>query len=322
MFHTSLCRLLGIRYPIIQGALGGHTRPISDAKLVSAVSDAGGLGILSTWNLSDKAILKEIERVRKLTDRPFGVNIAAIHSSYDFTKRAKLLARAGVKIVTTGRGDPDIPAISLLKDHGIIVLPVVGSVDQAINMEKKGADAVIASGCEGGGHVGAVSTLTLVPQVVDAVDIPVIAAGGIGDARGFVAALSLGACGIQMGTRFILSKESIAPFELKQKLLKASSEDTIVTTMRTGWPTRVLRSNFTSEWEELKKRGASKEELKRFRSVMLKRIKEDIEEDTIGAGQVCGMLNELKSSKEIIEEIIEGAISIVSKLQELRSGGI
>jgi len=319
MFHTALCKLLGIEYPIIQGALGGSTRPISDANLVSAVSNAGGLGVLATWNQSDTQIIKGIEKVRKLTDRPFGVNVAATHSSYDFSRRAKLLAEAGVRIVTTGRGDPNIPAISLLKEQGITVIPVVGSVRHAINVERKGADAVVASGLEGGGHVGQITTFALVPQVVDAVKIPVVAAGGIGDARGFVAALALGACGVQMGTRFVVTRESIAPLELKEKILQASADDTVVTTMRTGWPTRTLKSRFTEEWERLKKMGASQEELREFRRKMLKRVRENVEEDTIGAGQVCGILGELMSAKDVIMQVIEGASKIVSELESVKS---
>jgi enoyl-[acyl-carrier protein] reductase II len=314
MLQTSLCKLLGIKYPIIQGALGGTTRPISDTTLVAAVSNAGGLGILATWNLPDRLILKEIDRVRHLTDRPFGVNIAATHSSYDFSKKAGLMAKEGIRIVTTGRGDPKIPAVSMLKEQGIKVLPVVANVKQAISLENKGADAIIASGLEAGGHVGNITTFTLVPQVVDSVKVPVVAAGGIGDARGFLAALVLGASGVQMGTRFIATHESIAPLDLKKRILQASAEDTVVTTMRTGWPTRTLTSPFTEKWEELIKSGTSIEETKDFRREVLKRTRENIEEDTIGAGQVCGLLHEIKSVKEVIEDIIKGASMIYSNL--------
>lgn len=320
MFQTSLCKLLGIKYPIIQGALGGTTRPISDPTLVAAVSNAGGLGILATWNLPDRLILKEIDGVRHLTDRPFGVNIAAAHSSFDFSKKAGLLAKEGIQIVTTGRGDPKIPAVSILKDHGIKVLPVVASVKQAISLENKGADAIIASGLEAGGHVGNITTFTLVPQVVDSVKVPVVAAGGIGDARGFLAALVLGASGIQMGTRFIATHESIAPLDIKKRILYASSEDTVVTTMRTGWPTRTLRTAFTEKWEELVKSGASVDEIKDFRRKVLKQTRGNIKEDTVGAGQVCGVLHELKSVKEVIEGIIEEACIICSNLGRIESG--
>jgi enoyl-[acyl-carrier protein] reductase II len=317
MFYTSLCKLLGIRYPIIQGALGGASRPVSDSTLIASVSSAGGLGILSTWNQPDTYILREIDKVRNLTDKPFGVNVAATHSLYDFSRKARLIANAGVRIVTTGRGDPNIPAISILKEHGIIVIPVVGTVRQAVSVETKGADAVVASGCEGGGHVGGITTMALVPQIVDAVKIPVVAAGGIGDARGFVSALALGASGVQMGTRFVATKETILPSELKEKILLASAEDAVVTTMRTGWPTRVLRSRFTEKWDELKKEGASPRELRDFRRMVIKRIKEDIGEDTIGAGQVCGLLHDLKGAAEVIEEIVDGARQIISSLAKM-----
>jgi len=319
MFRTRLCELLGIQYPIIQGALGGHTRPISDATLVAVVSNAGGLGVLATWNLSDREILKETDRVRKLTDKPFGVNVAARSSSFSFDKKAKLLAKAGVRIVTTGRGDPKIPAISILKEHGIKVLPVVANVKQAVSLETKGADAIIASGLEAGGHVGSVTTFTLIPQVVDSTKIPVVAAGGIGDGRGFVAALALGASGVQIGTRFIATHESIAPFDLKKRILEASAEDTVVTTMRTGWPTRILRTTFTEKWEELEKRGASPEHLKKFRSEIMKRTRKNIEEDTVGAGQVCGLFHKLNSAKEVIEDIIREASMICSHLERIGS---
>jgi len=319
MFSTSLTKLLGIRYPIMQGALGGIAMPVCDATLVSCVSNAGGLGILATWNQSDRQILKEIDSARRLTDKPFAVNVAATRSSYDFSKKVKVLAEAGVRIVTTGRGDPNIPAIAILKDHGIKVIPVIATVRQALSVEKKGADAVVASGCEAGGHVGMITTLTLTPQVLDAVQIPVIAAGGIGDARGFVAVLSLGACGVQMGTRFLLTQESLLPLPLKEKLLKAAAGDTVVTTMRTGWPTRVLKDRFCEEWNELNRRGASPSELRAFRRMVRKIARENIEEGTTGAGQVCGMLHDLKSAKAVIEEIIEDACGIISGLERVKS---
>jgi enoyl-[acyl-carrier protein] reductase II len=320
MFQTRLCELLAIEYPIIQGALGGHTRPISDSTLISAVSMAGGLGVLATWNLSDREILKEIDRVRQQTDKPFGVNVAARSSSFSFEKKAKLLAKAGVSIVTTGRGDPKIPAIAILKEHGIKVLPVVANVKQAVSLEAKGADAIIASGLEAGGHVGNVTTFTLIPQVVDSVKIPVIAAGGIGDGRGFIAALALGASGVQIGTRFIVTHESVAPLALKKRILQASAEDTVITTMRTGWPTRILRTAFTEKWEELEKGGVSPEQLRKFRVEIMERTKKNIEEDSVGAGQVCGLLHKLKSAKEVIEGIIEDSSMICSHLQKIELG--
>lgn len=317
MFQTSLCKLLGIKYPIIQGALGGANRPVSDSALIANVSNAGGLGILSTWNLSSTYILNEINKVRKLTDKPFGVNVAASHSSYDFSKKAKLIANAGVKIVTTGRGDPNIPAISILKEYEIIVMPVVGTVRQAVSVEKKGADAVVASGCEAGGHVGDITTMALIPQVVDAVKIPVVAAGGIGDSRGFLAALALGASGVQMGTRFVITNETVLPSVLKAKILQAVADDTVITTMRTGWPTRVLRSRFTDEWEKLKKKEASPKELRNFRRRVYKSVKQNIEEDTIGTGQVCGLFHDIKGASEVINEMVDGAYKLVFSLAEM-----
>lgn len=319
MFETPLCELLAIKYPIIQGALGGHTRPISDSTLVAAVSNAGGLGVLATWNLTDREILKETDRVRKLTDKPFGVNVAARSSSFSFEEKAKLLVKAGVRIVTTGRGDPKIPAISILKGHGIKVLPVVANVKQAVSLEIKGADAIIASGLEGGGHVGNVTTFTLIPQIVDSIKIPVVAAGGIGDGRGFIAALALGASGVQIGTRFIVTHESVSDLDLKKRILQASAEDTVVTTMRTGWPTRILRTTFTEKWKELEKSGASPERLRKFRVEIMKRTRKNVEEDSVGAGQVCGLLHKVESVKEVIDDIIKEASIICSNLQRIES---
>jgi enoyl-[acyl-carrier protein] reductase II len=288
--------------------------------LVAEVSKAGGLGVLATWNLTDREILKEIDKVHKLTEKPFGVNVAARSSSFQFERKAKLLAKAGVRIVTTGRGDPNIPAISILKEHGIKVLPVVANVKQAVRLEAKGADAIIASGLEAGGHVGNITTFTLIPQVVDSVKIPVVGAGGIGDGRGFVAALALGACGVQIGTRFIVTHESVAPLDLKKRILQASAEDTVITTMRTGWPTRILKTALTEKWEKLEKGGASPEQLRKFRNEVMKRAKKNIEEDSVGAGQVCGLLHKLESVKEVIEGIIEEASMICSRLQRIESG--
>jgi len=282
MFHTRLCDLLGIRYPIIQGAMGGAGGPA----LVAAVSNAGGLGVLATWGLSIEELRADITQTRILTDKPFGVNITPISPAFT-RRRAETIIEEGVTIVTTGRGDPTTPIVSLLKEHGVTVLPVVPSVRHAVRLETEGADAIIASGCEAGGHVGTVTSLALIPQVVDTVNIPVVAAGGIADARGFVAALSLGACGIQMGTRFLASPESIAGPEQKQQILNASEEDTFVTTVLTGKPVRVIKKST---------------------------IGKDAENAGMAAGQISGLIKSIENAEDIIKGIIEEAEKICNKL--------
>lgn len=307
MFHTDLCDLLNIRYPILQGAMA-H---VTDATLVAAVSNAGGLGVLASAFTSGDQLVEEIRRARDLTDKPFGVNITPFTG---FVKTAELVVKEGVSVVTTGRGDPRQPTVSLLKEHGVIVLPVVPTVRHALRVEEEGADAIIASGTEAGGHTGQVATLPLVPMVVDAVKVPVVAAGGIGDGRGLVAALALGASGIQIGTRFIATHESIAPPEYKQKILKASEENTTVTTLLTGRPVRVVKDQFTEEWDQRQKESGSTDELAYARALILKRSLEAFPNSTATAGQICGMISRTTSVKELIDGIISDAGAICDRL--------
>lgn len=305
-FHTVLCDLLGIKYPILQGAMAR----IGGAELAAAVSNAGGLGILATWGTSLKETSEQIRNFRELSDKPFAVNIAPISPGF-LRSRAELVIKEEVKIVTTGRSDPREPIISLLKAHGIIVIGAVPTVKLAIRLEKEGADAVIASGCEAGGHVGQVSTLPLIPQVVDAVKIPVIAAGGIADARGFVASLSLGACGIQMGTRFIATAESEATEKQKGMILQASDEDTEITTAFTGRTARYIRCPELDKLKQLKKKGASQFEITNYLcEIRRQKIVCAPEFRGIGGGQAAGLIKSIKPAAVIINEIIEEAARI------------
>jgi len=312
IFHTKLCDLLGIKYPIIQGALGGIA---GGPCLAAAVSNAGGLGVLASFNLTTKQLREEITQIRTLTNKPFGLNIFAVNTA--FVRRvAKVAVDEGVSIVTTGRGDPRQPIVSLLKEHEITVLPVVPTVRHAVRLEAEGADAVIASGMEAGGHVGTVCSLPLIPQVVNAVKIPVVAAGGIGDARGFVAALALGASGIQMGTRFLATHESGASLEQKQKLLRASEEDTVPTPIFTGRNVRVIKSPELEEWLRKQREGTTPQELE----ALVSRIRErrrDNPQISMTAGQVSGMIREIEGAGDIIRKIIDEATAICKSLSLL-----
>lgn len=305
MFHTQLCDLLGIKYPIIQGAMGFVGGP----RLAAAASNAGGLGVLATWGISLAQLRRDIRETRSLTDKPFAVNIVPIGPA--FTKsRAKLVIEEGVTIVTSGRGDPTTPIVSLLKERGIKVLPVVPTVRHALRVEAEGADAIIASGIEAGGHVGTIATMPLIPQVVDAVKVPVVAAGGIGDARGFVAALALGACGIQMGTRFLATYESTADLRQKQMILEASEEATVVSPLFTGKTVRMLRTPEIEEFLRLAEQGSSRKDLLTIMAEMSQKSGLNPEEMGVAAGQISGMIRTIESVDDIIKGIIEEAVLI------------
>jgi enoyl-[acyl-carrier protein] reductase II len=310
MFHTVLCDLLGIRYPIIQGAMQGAGGP----RLVAAVSEAGGLGILPTFGGSEKDLRDDIERTRALTSRPFAVNITPIGRAFT-ESRAAICIEMGVPIVTTGRGDPGSNIVQQLRAAGTVVLPVVPSVRHALRVEAEGADAIIVSGMEAGGHVGRVSTMPLVPQVVDAVKVPVVAAGGLGDARGFMAALALGACGIQLGTRFIATVESEAADWMKERLLVTEETGTMISSLMTGKPVRAFATRILREYEEALARTESVEERGELRSRYLKELRNaPIEDRTTAAGEISGMIHDIRTVREIIEGIIEEAAGIAERL--------
>ena len=252
--NNAICKLLNIQYPIFQGGMAW----IGTAELASAVSNAGGLGIIGAGHMPPHVLHKEIQKCKAWTDKPFGVNVMLMSP---FVKEVmQLMVDEKVPVVTTGAGNPGeyVPA---LKEIGTKVIPVVASVALAKRLVKGGADAVIAEGCESGGHIGEISTMPLVPQVVDAVDVPVIAAGGFADSRGIVAAFALGASAIQMGTRFVLSQECIAHPNYKNLVLKAKDRSTVVTGRTTGHPARVIANKLTRTYLEMEAKGATVEEL-------------------------------------------------------------
>ncbi|NPA15004.1 MAG: enoyl-[acyl-carrier-protein] reductase FabK [Deferribacteres bacterium] len=316
MFYTKICELCGIEYPIFQGGMAW----VSDYHLAAAVSEAGGLGIVAAGHLTPDEVRFQIRKTKELTSKPFGVNIMLMSPYTD--ELMQLVIEEKVAVVTTGAGNPG-KYVKALKDAGIRVIPVVASVALARRMEREGVDAVIAEGMESGGHIGEITTMALVPQVVDAVKIPVIAAGGIGDARGFLAALFLGAEGVQMGTRFALSKECQVHPNWKAMYVKAKDRDTVITGRSTGHPVRIIKNKLARKFEQLERAGASVEELERLGSGALKAaaLDGDTEWGSVMAGQIVGMLKEEKSVKEIIDEIINGAHALLKDKCERFLGG-
>ncbi|MFO7151674.1 MAG: enoyl-[acyl-carrier-protein] reductase FabK [Bacillota bacterium] len=308
MFHTEICDLLRIKYPIIQGGMAW----VATAELAAATSNAGGLGVIGAGNAPAEAVRREIKKVRELTDKPFGVNVYFMSPHVE--EVMEVIVEEKVPVITTGAGSPG-KYIPRLKEAGVRVIPVVASVALAKRLEKAGVDAVIAEGMECGGHVGDVTTMALVPQVVDAVKIPVIAAGGIADARGFLAALALGAKGVQMGTRFLCSVECAVHENYKNAVLNASDRSTVVTGMSTGHPVRVLKNKLAREFELLEKRGATIEEFEALGTGRLKAAVEgDAEYGSLMAGQIAGLIGDIKPVKEIIEEIVEGAEKLLAEM--------
>lgn len=300
MKNNVFCNMVGIEYPIIQGAMAW----IADSSLAAAVSNAGGLGIIASGNAPVDVVREEIRRAKQLTDKPFGVNIMLLSSNAE--EVAKLVCEEGVKVVTTGAGNPG-KYINMWKEHGVKVIPVVASVALAKRMERAGVDAVIAEGCESGGHVGELTTMALVPQVVDAVNIPVIAAGGIGDKRGVGAAFMLGASGVQVGTRFLVAKECTVHQNYKNKVLNAKDIDTVVTGRSTGHPVRVLRNRLSRKFQILEKEEASIEQLDELgKGALVKAVKEgDTDNGSVMAGQIAGLISKEETCKEIIEEMFD-----------------
>ena len=289
---TRVTELLGIEQPIIQGGMAW----VAEHSLAAAVSEAGGFGLIGAANAPAEVVREEIRRAKEMTDRPFGVNVMLL-SPYA-PEVAQVVAEEGVKAVTTGAGNPE-KYMELWKNAGIKVIPVVASVALARRMEKYGADAVVAEGMESGGHIGAQTTMTLVPQVVDAVEIPVIAAGGIGDGRGFAAAMMLGAEAVQMGTRFVVANESIVHQNYKDRLIKARDIDSEVTGMSTGHPVRSLRNQTTRKYLQMEKEGASFEELEYLTLGALRKavVEGDVVNGTVMAGQIAGLVKKEQSCR-------------------------
>ena len=293
-----ICNILGIRYPIFQGGMAW----VSDSKLAAAVSNAGGLGIIAGANAPASYIRNEIKETKKLTDKPFGLNIMLLSDNAD--ELADIAIEEGVKVITTGAGNPG-KFMERWKQAGIIVIPVVASVALAKRMERCGADSVIAEGCEAGGHIGKLTTMVLLPQVVDAVNIPVIGAGGIADGRGIAAAFALGASGIQVGTRFLVSEECQIHDNYKNAVIKSKDIDTVVTGRCTGHPVQVLKNKLAKEYLKLEKNNVSFDKLEELGRGALKKavVDGDIENGSLMAGQISGMLKKVQTSKEIIEEM-------------------
>ncbi len=316
MFYTRVCELCGIEYPIFQGGMAW----VSDYRLASAVSEAGGLGIIAAGHLTPDEVREQIRKAKEMTSKPFGLNIMLMSPYAEEIVRVAIEEK--VAVVTTGAGNPG-KYVKPLKEAGIRVIPVVASVALAQRVAREGVDAIIAEGMESGGHIGDITTMALVPQVVDAVDVPVIAAGGIADARGFLAALMLGAEGVQMGTRFALSKECAVHENWKRMYIKARDRDTVVTGRSTGHPVRVIKNKLARRFEQMEREGAPKEELERLGSGALKKaaLEGDIEWGSVMAGQIVGMLKEEKSVREIIEEIITGAENLLAEKCKRFGGG-
>ena len=293
-----ITELLNIKYPIIQGGMAW----IADASLAVGVSEAGGLGIISGVGPTE-VVRAQIRKAKELTDKPFGVNVMLMQDNAD--EIAHLVCDEKVPVVTTGAGSPG-KYIEMWKSHGIKVIPVVPSVAIAKRMEKFGADAVIAEGMESGGHIGQTTTMSLVPQVVDAVNIPVIAAGGIGDGRGIAASFMLGAVGVQMGTRFLVSNECNVHKNYKEKVLKAKDIETEVTGTSTSHPVRVLRNKLTREYIKIEKSNSNSEKLESLTRGALRKavIEGDTENGSVMAGQIAGLVKKEQSCKEIIEELM------------------
>lgn len=311
MISTKICELAGIKYPIFQGGMA-H---IADGKLAAAVSNAGGLGIISAMNRESSFLKEQIDIARSLTDRPFGVNVMLMSPHTD--EVAQLLADEKIPVVTTGAGNP-AKYMELWNAAGIKVIPVVASVALAKLVERAGACAVIAEGGESGGHVGDLTTMALVPQVCDAVSIPVIAAGGIADGRGVAASFMLGAEGVQLGTRFLVAKECGVHQTYKNKVLKAGDISTIVTGKRLGHPVRSIKTPFSRSYAKAEYTTISDEELENLAvgALRLAAVEGDEKKGCFLAGQISGMINKEQTAKEMIEEIFLEAETILNGAQK------
>ena len=299
---TKVTELLQIEYPIIQGGMAW----VAEHHLAAAVSEAGGFGLIGAASAPPEIVREEIRKAKELTDKPFGVNIMLLNPNAD--EVAKIVVEEGIQAVTTGAGNPE-KYMPMWKDAGGKVIPVVASVAMAKRMERYGADAVVAEGMEAGGHIGNQTTMALIPQIVDAVNIPVIAAGGIGDGRGVAASFMLGAEGVQMGTRFVVADESIVHDNYKDRIVKAKDIDSVVTGQSTGHPVRCLRNQMTKEYIKKEQEGVPFEELERMTLGSLRKavMDGDILNGTVMAGQIAGLVSKRQSCKEILQEIMTEA---------------
>lgn len=308
--QSRICELLGIEYPVIQGGMAW----VATAELAAAVSNAGGLGLIAAGGAPADVVREQIQKARTLTDKPFGVNVMLMSPFAQEVMQVVIEEKPAV--VATGAGNP-AKYIPDLKKAGIKVIPVIPSVALAKRMEKAGADAIVAEGTEAGGHIGELTTMVLVPQVVEAVEVPVIAAGGIVDGRGTVAAFALGAEGIQVGTKFICSEECIAHDNYKQAIVKAKDRDAIVTGRANGAPVRALKNKLTKEYDRLEKENASFDEIEALGVGGLRKafVEGDVEMGSLMAGQCAAMVNEIKTCREIIEELFDTS-SVINGLEK------
>ena len=304
--QTEVTRLLGIDVPVIQGGMAW----VAEYHLAAAVSNAGGLGLIAAASAPADWVRDQVRKTKELTDRPFGVNIMLMSPYAD--EVAQVIAEEGVPVVTTGAGNPE-KYMAMWKEAGMKVIPVVASVALAKRMERSGADALVAEGCEAGGHIGENTTMVLVPQVVDAVGIPVIAAGGIGDGRGIAAAFMLGAKGVQMGTHFVVTEECQVHENYKERILKAKDIDSRVTGRSTGHPVRALRNAMTKEYLELEKKGASFEELEQLTLGGLRKavVEGDVTNGSVMAGQIAGLVKEHLTCKELIDKLVKETDALI-----------
>ena len=306
----SITKILGTKYPIIQGGMA----QIALAPLAAAVSNAGGLGIIAAGGFTGDRLRDEIRKCKELTDKPFGVNIMLM--AHNKEELAQIIVEEDIKVVTTGAGTPE-PFMKMWKEAGIKVIPVIPSVKIAKKMEAIGADAVVAEGTEAGGHVGETTTMALVPQVADAVNIPVIAAGGIADGRGVIAAYALGAQGVQVGTRFLATEECPTHENFKQAVIECKDADTLVTGRSLGGPVRSIKNSMTVKFLELERRGASRDELEELSLGSLRKavLDGDVENGSVMSGQISGLVTEITTVEEAITTMFEDAKNVFDKLE-------
>ncbi|MEE8825855.1 MAG: nitronate monooxygenase [Eubacteriales bacterium] len=306
---TYLQELIGTRYPIIQGGMAN----IATGEFAAACSNAGALGIIGSGGMNAERLEENIEKAKRLTDKPFGVNLMLMNP--DTEAMADVVARSGVKVVTTGAGNPGI-YMDKWKAAGIKVIPVSASVALAKRLVRAGADAIIAEGTESGGHVGEMTTMTLVPEMVDALDVPVIAAGGIADGRQMAAAIALGACGVQVGTCLLVSSECPIHANYKEALIKAHDNATVVTGRSVDAPTRIIKNQMAREYIKREREGAERMELEKYTLGSLRRavFDGDTKTGSLMAGQDCGQLTEIRPVADIFEDMYEGCRKVMSSL--------
>jgi len=311
VIKTKICDLIGIEYPIFQGGMAWT----ATGELAAAVSEAGGLGIIGAGQAPADWLRQEIHKIKKVTGKPYGVNVMLMSPFVDDVMQ--VIVEERVPVITTGAGNPG-KYIPMLKEVGTKIIPVVASVALAKRLEKAGVDALIAEGMESGGHIGEISTLPLVPQVVDAVSIPVVAAGGIYDGRGMVAALALGAEGVQMGTRFMCAEECTISPKVKEMILKAKDRDTVITGRSTGHPVRCLGNKLTREFEQLEKAGTAPEVLEKMGAgkLRLAMVEGDTQNGSVMSGQIAGAVQKIESAADIVEDVMRGAERELARLSQ------